>query len=148
MNNNIAPHRLRRYRAVPDELLPENLFGNDEQEEFFNDNNNGTFILPLDLLNSKTPKEKKPQSGAGLVNPDNSHNPALLSSNQGAVVGYIGSSNKVDAAMGKGVHYKTMKGGKRKPKKKSGKKKHGKTAKRKHGKTAKRKHGKKKNGKK
>ena len=87
-----------------------------------------------------------------ISNPDNSHNPALLSSNQGAVVGYIGSSNKVDAAMGKGVHYKTMKGGKRKPKKKSGKKKHGKTAKRKHGKkksgkTAKRKHGKKKSGK-
>ena len=66
-----------------------------------------------------------------MVNPGNSHNPALLSSNQGAVVGYIGSSNKVDAAMGKGVHYKTMKGGKRKPKKKTGKKKHGKTAKRK-----------------
>ena len=92
--------------------------------------------------NQPTDNIGNPINGGGLVNPDNSHNPALLSSNQGAVVGYIGSSNKVDAAMGKGVHYKTMKGGKRKPKKKTGKKKHGKTAKRKHGKTAKRKHGK------
>ena len=143
MNNNIAPTRLVRQAAIPRMV-------DDLDDIFMNDFEN---IDPSTIApKSKKSKEKQTQKGAGLVNPDNSHNPALLSSNQGAVVGYIGSSNKVDAAMGKGVHYKTLKGGKRKPKKKSGK-----TAKRKQGKkkrktvkrkTVKRKRGKKKNEKK
>lgn len=127
--------RLVRQTAIPRMV-------DDLDDIFMNDFEN---IDPATIApKSKKSKEKQAQKGAGLVNSDNSHNPALLSSNQGAVVGYIGSSNKVDAAMGKGVHYKTLKGGKRKPKKKSGKKKYGK----KHGKTAKKMHGKKKHGKK
>ena len=124
-NDDIAPPRLRRRNAYNQ---PTDNIGNPINE---NDDIAPPRLRRRNAYNQPTDNKGNPISGGGLVNPDNSHNPALLSSNQGAVVGYIGSSNKVDGAMGKGVHYKTMKGGKRKPKKKTGKKKHGKTAKRK-----------------
>jgi len=113
MNNNLAPTQLRRRNAY-NQLTNKEGYPIDEDGFPINEDENPGIvddfgIAPTGLrrrnaYNQLTNDNDNPISGGELINPDNSHNPALLSSNQGAVVGYIGSSNKVDAAMGKGVH--------------------------------------------